>query len=354
MKTFKNLYSQIYDFENILTAARDASKGKRFYPNVLKFNYRLEENIVQIQRELLTFSYQPGPYRTFYIYEPKKRMISAAPFRDRVVHHALCNIIEPLFERRFIYDSYANQVDKGTHLAIRRVQGFMKKARYALKFDVKKYFPCIDHEILKEEIRQVIADQETLWLIDTIIDNSNPQEEVLLYFPGDDLFTPIDRRKGLPIGNLTSQFFANVYLNPLDHYVKEVLKCRFYARYVDDGVILDNDIEQLWQKLALVKRFLQKYRLGLHPHKCQIRPVASGIKFLGQVIYPHYRLLKDENVKRFTKRMNGFVQDYRNNKVTWKEINASVQSWLGHARQANTYLLRKSIFPRYVFSKQSR
>lgn len=353
MKTFKHLYPSIYQFENLLKAAKNATRGKSSRPDVLAFNYKLEENILQLIRELREQSYTPGPYRTHYIYEPKKRMISAASFRDRVVHHALINIIGPLFERRFIFDSYANQDDKGTHRAIRRVQGFMRKARYCLKFDVKKYFPTIDHEILKNEIRRVIADPDMLWLVDKIIDNSNPQEPVLDYFPGDDLITPVERRRGLPIGNLTSQFFANVYLNPMDHFIKETLRCRFYARYVDDGVMLDDDPDQLWHYLSETKKFLLKYRIKLHPRKCHLRPVTSGVTFLGQVVFPYHRLLKDQNVKRFTKKMKRFVQQYRIGEISWREINASVQSWMGHARQANTYQLRKSIMAKYVFQRDS-
>lgn len=350
MKTHNRLYPQICQFDNLLLAAKRATRGKSLYPNVLEFNYELETNLFQLQHELMTFSYQPGSYRTFYIYEPKKRLISAAPFRDRVVHHALCNIIEPLFERSFIDDSYANRLGKGTHRAIRRLQSFMRKNRYVLKLDIVKYFPSIDHELLKAEIRRVISDPETLWLIDLILDNSNPQETVIQHFPGDDLLAPLERRRGLPIGNLTSQFFANVYLNRFDHYVKEILRCRYYIRYVDDSVILSNYREQLWENLCAVKDYLGNFRLKVHDRKSQIRPVTSGVTFLGQVVYPYHRLLKDENVKKFTRKMKRFVKDYANGEISLPEIDASVQSWLGHARQANTYQLRRSILKKFVFS----
>ncbi len=173
--------------------------------------------------------------------EPKPRKISAAPYRDRVVHHALCNVIVPIFERTFIADSYANRLGFGTHRALKRFTQFARSSRYILQCDIRKYFPSIDHEILKRLLRRKIKCADTLWLIDTIIDNSNEQEPVIEYFPGDGLLTPIERRRGLPIGNLTSQFFANIYLNGLDHFVKEQLRASKYLRYVDDFALFADD-----------------------------------------------------------------------------------------------------------------
>ncbi len=164
-------------------------------------------------------------------------MISAAPYRDRVVHHGLCNIIVPIFERTFIHDSYANRCGFGTHRALRRFTEFARSSRYVLQCDIKKYFPSIDHEILKSLLRRKLKCQNTLWLLDKIIDNSNDQNSPIDYFPGDDLLTPIQRRRGLPIGNLTSQFFRNVYLNGFDHFIKEQLKVKKYIRYLDDFAI---------------------------------------------------------------------------------------------------------------------
>ena len=233
MKRHGNLYPQIIAFENILLSAKKAEKGKRFRDNVLEFNYNLEAELTNLQQELAEKTYQPGDYRTFYIKEPKSRMISAAPYRDRVVHHALCNIIVPLIEPTFIADSYANRVGFGTHRALERFTKFARESRYVLQCDIQKYFPSIDHEILKNLIRRKIKCRDTLWLIDTIIDNSNEQLPAIEHFQGDDLLTPLERRRGLPIGNLTSQFFANIYLNGFDHFVKEELKVRKYLRYVD-------------------------------------------------------------------------------------------------------------------------
>ncbi|UCE08222.1 MAG: RNA-dependent DNA polymerase, partial [bacterium] len=245
MKTYKHLFEKIISFENLLVAAQQAGQGKGKKKNVMRFNFVREDNLVQIQQELINKTYQPGAYHAFRIFDPKPRLISAADFRDRVVHHALCNIIEPIFNKGFIFDCYANRKGKGTHAGIRRAQAFLRGNRFVLKCDIKKYFPSIDHEILKQEIRRKIADPETLWLIDTIIDGSNEQEFVYDFFPGDDLFTSQERRKGLPLGNLTSQFFANLFLSRFDHFVKERLKVKYYARYVDDLVYADNDIKFL-------------------------------------------------------------------------------------------------------------
>lgn len=224
MKRYGNLWPQIIAFENLYLAARKAQTGKRLQENVLAFNYHLETQLFRLQNELRTQIYQPGPYFTFEIHDPKRRLISAAPYRDRVVHHALCNIIEPIFDRTLIGDTYANRLGYGTHRALKRFTQFCRSNRYILQCDIHKYFPTIDLEILKALIRRKIKCPETLWLTDLIIDSSNPQEPVTAYFPGDDLITPAARRKGLPIGNLTSQFLEICILAALTTMSKNALK----------------------------------------------------------------------------------------------------------------------------------
>ncbi|MBD3290859.1 RNA-dependent DNA polymerase [candidate division KSB1 bacterium] len=348
MKTHRNLFSHIISFENLLCALTNASKGKGSKHNVLRFNYELEDYILQIQAELVNKSYQPGEYQSFYIYDPKKRFISAAPLRDRVVHHALCNIIEPIFDKTFIYDCYANRVNKGTHQAIRRAQKFIKKNVYVLKCDIKKYFPSIDHAILKAEIRRKIADPDTLWLIDTIIDGSNEQEFINDIFPGDDLLTSLERRKGLPLGNLTSQFFANLYLNRFDHFVKEILKFRFYVRYVDDFLLCSNDLNYLkWAKTE-IEKYLGWLRLKLHPRKCHILKASNGVLFLGQIIYPEYRILKKANVRKFCQKLSAYEKNRNEQSFDEKRFKASISGWKGHACQANTYRLRSALEEKFA------
>ncbi len=336
MKTHKHLFDKIVAFENLLAAANKAALGKREKPYVIEFFAKLEENLFRLQSELEHKTYYPGRYSTFQIYEPKPRMISAAPFRDRIVHHALINIIGTGLERSFIFDTYSNRLGKGTHKAIRRYQTFLRRNSYVLKCDIKKYFPSIDHAILKCLLKKRISCEATLWLINKIIDFSNPQDPVDDYFPGDTLFTPQDRRKGLPIGNLTSQFFANLYLNQLDHFVKEELRCRAYVRYVDDFVLFGDSKQCLREWRDSIAIFLSEYRLKLHPTRCQIYPAPVGGRFLGQVIWRTHRLLPGQNVHRFKSR----VQSWRTNPP--ENIDQRLASWVGHASQANTFCLLKA------------
>lgn len=337
MKTYKNLFRKIITFDNLLFAAHKAAAGKCEQPNVLEFFSRLEENLWSLQLALMTQTYQPGSYSTFQIYEPKPRMISAAPFRDRVVHHALINVIGPLFEDSFIFESYANRVGKGTHIAIRRFQHFMRQYRYVLKCDIKKYFPSIDHKILKVLVHRRIADEGTRGLIDTIIDGSNPQELILDYFSGDDLFAPFERRKGLPIGNLTSQFFANLYLDPFDHFVKEQLGCKAYLRYVDDFALFSDWKSELrsWQKQ--ISAFLDERRLQLHPGHCYLFPSRIGWPFLGQQVFRTHRRLSSKNVRRFKRHLRKWRVSPPDNLIQ------RLASWSGHARQADTFHLLQSL-----------
>jgi retron-type reverse transcriptase len=351
VKTYKNLYAEICSFENLLSACQKAARGKRFKENVAGFNVNMEKELLQLQRDLQACAYRPGKYRHFTVYESKKRLISAAPFRDRVVHHALCNIIEPLFDRTFIYDSYACRKGKGTHQAVERCSAFTRKNRYVLKCDIRRYCPSVDHEILSRMFEEKIKDRRVLWLLNTIIESSDGgSQDELLYFPGDDLFTPLTRRRGLPIGNQTSQFFANVYLNEFDYFIKEQLACRYYIRYVDDFVIFDSDKQRLSMIKEQIKNQLAILRLRLHPHKCQIFPVEQGTDFLGFRIFPTHRLVRKSNVKRFKRKLRRFQKAYCCGDKDFCEINQSVQSWLGHAKWADSYTLRKTIFKNTSFT----
>ncbi len=236
MKTYRHLFEKVCTFENLHESYLRARKGKRFKADVDSFSYNLERELVRLERELKDGSYQPGEYRQFMIREPKERLISAAPFRDRVVHHAIHQVIEPIFDTRFIHDSYACRVGKGTHAAVRRFRQFLRHNRYVLKCDVQKYFPSVDHQILLALVRRRIKDERLMSLITQIVSHRppDPLSDVPQWFPGDDIFAPLERRRGIPIGNLTSQFFANIYLHELDAYVKFQLREKYYIRYVDD------------------------------------------------------------------------------------------------------------------------
>ena len=234
-KLHDKLFQRIANFEALKAAARKALIGKRKKPGAGAFCANLERELLRLERTLLDGSYHPGRYVEIAIKDPKERLVSAAPFRDRVVHHALCAVVCPIFEAGFIANSYANRTGKGTHRAVAVYERYRDRRAYVLRCDIFRYFPSIDHSILKAEFRRRIFCQRTLDLMDKIVDGSNPQEPVKLYFPGDDLFEPYGRRRGLPIGNLTSQFFANLYLDRFDHWATEVLNAP-YVRYVDDCV----------------------------------------------------------------------------------------------------------------------
>jgi retron-type reverse transcriptase len=280
VRRHNHLYPRITAFENLLAAARKAQRGKRFKPATARFNLNLEGELLKLQRQLNGQTYRHGGYRDFWIHDPKQRLISAAPYRDRVVHHALCNIIEPIFDRTFIHDSYACRQGKGTHAAVERYSAFARRYPYVLKCDIRKYFQSVDHEILMAAITRKIKCTRTLWLIGEII-ASRRDDSQARYFKGDDLFTPFARRRAIPIGNLTSQFFANVYLNGFDHYVKEHLGCRAYIRYVDDCVVFDRDKARLGELLAAMRAYLETLRLTLHKNKCRVYRVSDGVTFLG-------------------------------------------------------------------------
>jgi len=351
MKRYGNLWYQIIAFENLLNAARQAQRGKRFRHNVLTFNYNLETELFQLNTELAQKTYQPGIYKTFEIVEPKRRLISAAPYRDRVVHHALCNIIVPIFERTFIADSYANRVGFGTHRALRRFTQFARSQRYVLQCDIRQYFPSIDHAILKTQLRRKLKCKDTLWLIDTIIDNSNEQAPVIDHFPGDQLLTPLQRRRGLPIGNLTSQFFANVYLNGLDHFIKEQLKIKNYVRYVDDFALFSDDHQKLTLVRSAIEDYLAGIRLKIHPIKSQLFETKQGANFLGFRILPNQIRVRTENLRRARRRLRRLQTDYNQGKISAQEVYQSLQSWVAHLEQGDTWRLREKIFADLVFSR---
>lgn len=352
MKRYGNLYHQITDFANLVLAARQVQKGKRFRANILKFNYNLEAELARIKHDLELKTYQPGRYKTFEICEPKRRLISAAPYRDRVVHHALCNVIVPIFERTFINDCYANRLGFGTHRALNRFTTFARSNRYILQCDIKKYFPSIDHEIIKSLLRRKLKCQDTLWLVDTIINSSNPQELVIEHFPGDDLLLPLQRRRGLPIGNLTSQFFANVYLNSLDHFVKEKLKAKNYLRYVDDFALFSDDYEFLADARIAIEEYLVNLRLKLHPVKSQLFETRIGATFLGFRILPDRIRVRNENLRRGRRRLKQLQRDYAQGKIEFQDVDCSVVSWVAHLAHGDTWRLRQKIFASLVFARE--
>lgn len=351
MKRLGRLWPEMIGFENLLNAYLKARKGKQSVPAVAEFSLNLESELLNLQQELTDLTYRPSRYRLFTIYERKKRQIAAAPFRDRVVHHAIINVIEPPIDRRFIFHSYACRQGKGVHAAVDRYQQWSKQYPYVLKMDIEQYFPSIDHDVLKAKLRHYLKDRYILALLDGIIDTAPAAtgRTDICYFLGDDLLTPIERRTGLPIGNLTSQFFANLHLDSVDHFIKEQLHVSAYLRYVDDLVILGRDKALLHDIREIVREQLAKNRLRLHPRKAHIYRTAHGIDLFGYQVFPHKRQLRNDNGHAFHRRLRQMALRYHEGSLDWEEIHPRVRSWIGHAIHGETKGLRKTLFTSTVF-----
>lgn len=333
--------------------ARASAAGRRWPPSSSTWT-PFGRNLLALQAELRDQTYESGGYTNFTIREPKRRLVSAAPFRDRVVHHALCRVIEPIWEARFIDTSYACRIGKGTHVALDRCQAWAREYRYAFHGDVVKCFPSIDHRLLHDLRARRIADRQTLWLIDRILDSGagiQSGEAPPMYLPGDDLFAAL-RPRGLPIGNLTSQFWANVYLHELDMFVKHELRCAAYLRYMDDWVLFDDDKRQLHEWHAAIEGFLAaRLRLRLHPKKSIVFPVEVGIDFCGFRLYPTHRRLRRSSIRRFVRRFRRQREAYRRGDLALDEMSRSVRSWIAHAAHGDTWRLRRRLFADYPLSR---
>jgi hypothetical protein len=337
-KTYNNLYHNICSFENLHLAYLKARKCKRYRKEVLLFSSNLEENLINLQKELLNKTYKSGIYKIFYIHEPKKRKIMALPFRDRVTHHAICNIIEPFFDKVFIYDSYACRIKKGAHAGADRLTKFLRKAKrkypkiYCLKCDIKNYFGSINHEVLIQIIQRKIKCHDTMWLIKNVINST-------------------DGAEGIPIGNLTSQLFANLYLNELDYFIKHNLKIKYYIRYMDDWVIPFPDKEYLWDILKQIETFLQENLFLELNNKTSIFPISQGIDFLGYRIWVTHKLLRKSSKKRIKRKLKIYQRLYAKNRIKLSKLTSSLTSWLGHTSHCNSYNLRRKILGNIILKK---
>jgi len=377
MKPLSNIYHKICSIDNLYRAAKATlARGRRYRGEGAEFSFHCEREISRLRQELLNQTYKHGRYKIFKVFDPKERVIAAAPIRDRVVHHAVHDVIEPVFDRMFIYDTYACRKGKGTHQALERANSFLRANRYTLHLDVKGYFPSIRHDILKSILQRYIADEKAFWLLNEIIDSSpvvlkdkpdslsienrkssiiNRQSPVELQLSLFDQLPSLDNHQsktavGLPIGNLTSQFFANLYLNELDQYAKHTLKCRYYIRYMDDMVLFDNDksrVKILGNELSdfAAERLKLEFHEGVTP-----MPVSRGLTFLGFRLFPTRMRLKSENVNRFVKRIKGYQKDCAEGRMTPKELTQSVKSWVAHASYGQTLELRRQLFSRFTFT----
>jgi retron-type reverse transcriptase len=308
-------YEEVYDFTNLYNAYLKARRQKKYHTEVLHFSYNLDHNLLALQTALKEKTYTVGPYRSFIIYEPKKRQVVALPFRDRIVQHALNTIIEPVFDRRMIADSFACRNGKGTHAAAKRVSYFMGKPsnHYYLKLDVKSFFASIDRRILQSLIDHYITDHDIRWLLAVIFESP-----------------PVP---GLPIGNLMSQLFANVYLHELDHHCKNALGVPYYARYMDDVLILSHSKAYLQAVLADITDFLATHLALTINHKTGIGMCKDGVTFVGYRIWRNLRLLKKQSLARMKKK----VSAWKKGNIANASFMASLGSWMGHAIDTASY-----------------
>ncbi len=341
---------QLCSFENLLLAYDKAARGKRGGASVARFEYALADRLLELRCELRELRWRPGGYHSFHIHEPKRRLISAAPFRDRIVHHALCNIIEPRFEADFSVNSFANRKGMGTHRALDRVQALARRYRYAMRLDVVRHFPSIDHALLLRALGRRIHEPEILWLVERVIASGIglfDGEGDPVFFEGDDLLAAC-RPRGLPIGNLTSQFWSNCYLHPFDQFVERELGVRGYARYVDDLVLFADTKSVLWTwKSAAIDR-LARLRLCVHETQAQVFPVGVGIPWLGFIVYPGYRRLKARKMRHATRSLRAAYARCRSGDEAWPRLSARVRAWTSHAACASCRGARKAVLARIV------
>lgn len=361
MRKEKNIYPKIYDFDNLYSAYLNARKGKRFRDDVLQFTNNLEENLIDIQNELIWKTYQVGEYHRFVITDPKKRLIMALRFRDRVVQWAIYSQLYPIFDKQFIYDSYGCRNGKGTLPAVKRLQYWLRQVDrkednyYYLKVDVSKFFYSVNHKILIDILERTIADKDTMELLKTIISSENSDVGLPQGFISDTY--PVEGAgdvTGLPIGNLTSQMFANIYLNELDQYCKHRLKTHYYIRYMDDIIILDKDKKHLHRIKEKIERFLNT-KLGLCLNeKTAIRPVGMGIEFVGYRVWSTHIKIRKKSVIKMKQRLKEIKYLYGEGLIDYDEVKSTLASYFGLMKNCNSFYLRKKLSDTLVFKRKEK
>ncbi len=318
------MYDNIISTDNLLAAWKEFLKGKRSKKDVQYFQYKLADNILELYNNLKDKTYTHGGYYAFKISDPKPRDIHKAIVRDRLLHHAIYRILYPYFDPIFIYDSYSCRKRRDTHRALNRFTYFSRvvsknhrQTLWVLKCDIRKFFASIDQDILLETLKKHIVDENVIWIIQNVVSS----------------FQSTAPRKGLPLGNLTSQLLVNIYMNKFDHFMKHVIKAKYYIRYADDFVVMSVDKEWLIRIVPMIQKFLaDELSLQLHPNKLSITTLASGIDFLGWVHFPSHKTLRTATKKRMLGRLK------RTNKKP--EI---IQSYLGLLSHGNAKKIRRRI-----------
>ncbi|MBU4274514.1 reverse transcriptase/maturase family protein [Patescibacteria group bacterium] len=328
------MFKEIISLDNLFLAWDEFKKGKRKKKDVQEFEYNLENNIFELHHELKIKIYSHSDYTSFNICDPKPRKIHKACVGDRVLHHAIFRILYPIFDKSFIFDSYSCRNAKGTHKAVSRLQMFARKTSknrtktcFILKCDIKKFFNSIDQDILTFLIKKKIKDTNAVWLIEKIIKSFSTLSD-----------------KGLPLGNITSQLFANIYLNELDYFIKQNLRIKHYIRYCDDFVILTSDREHLESIISVISEFLkEKLKLSLHKGKVIIKKHHQGIDFLGYVDLPYHRILRTKTKKRMLEKIKLKSLDFDKGKISKDLFNQTLQSYFGVLKHCNGHELKQKI-----------
>ncbi|MFO7793727.1 MAG: reverse transcriptase/maturase family protein [Candidatus Nanohaloarchaea archaeon] len=327
VNSISNNFENIASFEALFKGCRAARNGKRYNGETVRFTANLESNLVELSSDLRSGIYEPKGFKHFSICDPKEREIYAPYFRDRVVHRSFHLEVEPFLDKKFIYDSYACRKGKGTHAGVDRAQEFLAKGRnkYYLKCDIRKYFDSIDHEILMDMFSRYVRDQRTQKLVGKFLDSYHTEEG-----------------KGLPIGALYSQLFANLYLNGFDHFVKQTLEVKYYVRYMDDFVLFSDSKRELhgWRR-AMQNYLDRKLKLDLPEDKITLEPTEKGLTFLGYRIFSNQKLVRKRNKKKFKTRLRKQKKALKNNEIAFSEVKDSIESWKGHASHADTADLKK-------------
>jgi len=330
--THSDLFPEVASFSGLHQGFREARKGKRHHDEVLQFSDNLESNLLSLSRELESGCYEPKGFKEFEIFDPKHRLIEAPYFRDRVVHRSLHQTLEPVFDRSFIYDSFACREGKGTHEGVDRTHYFLRKPgnSYFLKCDIRNYFGSVDHEILLDRISCRVNDSKLMGLIDSLLSAYS---------------SDIGEGRGLPIGTLYSQLFANIYLNGFDHFVKQSLQADYYVRYMDDFVLFSGSRDRLHSLEDSMRGYLRdNLELKLPEEKTCIEPVSKGLTFLGYRIFPSHRKIRSRNKKKLRRKIKKFQKQ---SSTDFEDFLTTIESWKGHAQHADTRNLLEKYLGRF-------
>lgn len=328
MRRVGHLFDDLTSFDHLVRSARRAARGKRHVRSVAEFLFRLEPETLRLQRELRDGTWRPGTPHEFHVRDPKERLITAAPFSDRVVHHAVMDRLEPVFDRRMTFGSFACRKGKGAHRAVRYAQQLLRRHDAFLKLDVRKCFDSLAHDVVLNAVGRIVKDRRVLDLCATIVRDGGTGPDV-----------------GLPIGNLTSQWFANLVLDRLDHHVQEVLRVPGYARYMDDFVLFDRDRDRLRGHHAAVRDYLEEnLRLALKDRATMLAPSWTGLPFLGFLIFRGTIRVRPESLRRIRRRLNRRRHQWRTGSIDDDQLIASVSSVAAHLAHASTLRLRRDMF----------